>query len=390
MTIQHAKLSPSGASRWLTCTKSPEACQGLKDKTSVYAQEGTEAHELLEKWRKEGRPAIDTVLGSELEKIEAVTKAYNYIEELKQQDPGSIEMNETTMGPGILGDDVWGTADVIMYQPAFKTLHVIDYKHGKGVAVDLPSSQLEIYAILAKEAFAWMFGEVESVQTTIIQPRAIHGDGPIRSQNYTPEGLELIAIDMQMAIRKIGTDAAEYAPSESACRWCLAKATCEALQEQALAAAQMTFAEIPKKEEALEVAKSDLEIFFDNRKLIDLWLSAMDARILDSLMAGDKIGDLKVVQGRLGNRRWKSNDDEIKAILKSECKLKPKEMVTEKLRSVKQIEDLLHEKPARGREKKLAALADLITRSPGKPTVARGDDKRPSIAPQFEDLTKGA
>ncbi len=46
----HAKLSPSSASRWLYCTKAPEECEGIESPSSSYAEEGTLAHKFLEQW----------------------------------------------------------------------------------------------------------------------------------------------------------------------------------------------------------------------------------------------------------------------------------------------------------------------------------------------------
>ena len=48
MPTQHALLSASGAHRWLHCTGSPLLEKDFPDSTSVYAQEGTLAHELCE------------------------------------------------------------------------------------------------------------------------------------------------------------------------------------------------------------------------------------------------------------------------------------------------------------------------------------------------------
>lgn len=42
---QHAKLSASGASRWLACTPSVKLEENYENTTSVYAEEGTFAHE---------------------------------------------------------------------------------------------------------------------------------------------------------------------------------------------------------------------------------------------------------------------------------------------------------------------------------------------------------
>jgi len=46
---KHAILSPSGASRWINCTPSPRLEEQVKEEqSSVYAAEGTLAHEFAE------------------------------------------------------------------------------------------------------------------------------------------------------------------------------------------------------------------------------------------------------------------------------------------------------------------------------------------------------
>ena len=44
----HAKLSPSGASRWMSCTPSAAFESQFPDKSSSFAEEGTLAHKLGE------------------------------------------------------------------------------------------------------------------------------------------------------------------------------------------------------------------------------------------------------------------------------------------------------------------------------------------------------
>src|SRR3982750_206581 len=45
----HSKYSASGSERWFACPASVKLSEGLPDKTSVWAAEGTRAHAVLEK-----------------------------------------------------------------------------------------------------------------------------------------------------------------------------------------------------------------------------------------------------------------------------------------------------------------------------------------------------
>src|ERR1700750_2753441 len=47
--MAHAELGPSSAKRWMTCPGSVRMSRGLENKSSRYAEEGTEAHALAEK-----------------------------------------------------------------------------------------------------------------------------------------------------------------------------------------------------------------------------------------------------------------------------------------------------------------------------------------------------
>ncbi len=48
MAVAHAKLSASGAKKWLGCPPSAELEQQFPNSSSVYAEEGTHAHTLGE------------------------------------------------------------------------------------------------------------------------------------------------------------------------------------------------------------------------------------------------------------------------------------------------------------------------------------------------------
>ncbi|MDU2112484.1 MAG: DUF2800 domain-containing protein, partial [Clostridiales bacterium] len=45
---KHALLSASSASRWINCPPSARLTENIKEETSVYAEEGSLAHELAE------------------------------------------------------------------------------------------------------------------------------------------------------------------------------------------------------------------------------------------------------------------------------------------------------------------------------------------------------
>ena len=110
----HAKLSASGAHRWMNCPGSVRAEEGLKDSSSPFAEEGTKAHDLMEQMLLYARTDIDKY---DIEMAEHVRTYVDYVEsqkkpgdalfveeaELQQITLSDIEAFEAFEGVGIAG-----------------------------------------------------------------------------------------------------------------------------------------------------------------------------------------------------------------------------------------------------------------------------------------------
>lgn len=88
----------------------------------------------------------------------------------------SVDLSDIEVG-------LFGTCDQFIYVRPLRKLYAADYKHGAGVIVDANDNwQAKGYAVGALKLFE---GEqIDEVEIVIIQPRAAHTDGPIRSQHY--------------------------------------------------------------------------------------------------------------------------------------------------------------------------------------------------------------
>lgn len=76
MPNEHALLSASGAARWLKCTKSARLEEQMPETTSIYAAEGTAAHEFAE---LAGKYFTDAISETEYEaKVEELSKGEYY------------------------------------------------------------------------------------------------------------------------------------------------------------------------------------------------------------------------------------------------------------------------------------------------------------------------
>ncbi len=175
---EHAALGGSTAERWMACPGSVRLGKDIPSVSSWYADEGSAAHKVLELVLSEELAPrsfvgakINGVLVDE-EMVNHIENAADYIYRLK----GDRQMwTETRLDLARLGAPapMFGTADVLLYDAADKTLHVIDLKYGRGeVAID-GNAQLLYYAVGA--VLTLEDCQPENVVITILQPRSRAG-----------------------------------------------------------------------------------------------------------------------------------------------------------------------------------------------------------------------
>lgn len=175
----HAKLSASGAKKWMACPKSVAVEETIPEETSAYAEEGTHAHalaeKLLEAFKNEGRRTFteEEKQGEDQEMIGYVQDYVDYI--LGIYDSLMLEHKDTLLFIEVRVDfskyvrEGFGTCDCAII--ADKTLHVIDLKYGKGIKVSCRGNpQPRLYALGVIELLEWEY-PIENVTTHIFQPR---------------------------------------------------------------------------------------------------------------------------------------------------------------------------------------------------------------------------
>lgn len=168
-------------------------------------------------------------------------------------------------------------------------------------------------------------------------------------------------------------------PGEKQCRFCRAKATCPALLAEVTnavggePATAEDFAQFVPIDTTDGVGDNYLSLAMDKVGLVEDWCKAIRAEVERRLLRGDKVPGYKLVEGKQGNRQW-VDADKAEAALKA-LKLKQDEMFERKLISPTAAEKVLKKDPA-----KWDKLQGLISRNPGKPSVAPVTDKRPELA----------
>ncbi len=397
----HAKLSPSGAHRWMSCPGSVVLEADYPDQGSAYADEGTAAHTLAA-YVLQDKTEVDEYIGEVIhvgERKFTVDKTMaahvgNYVKLVRELAAGHTLLVERKVPIGHLTGETGatGTADAVIIDTDQEAITVVDLKYGMGVQVDaVENPQLMMYALGAYEAYS-VLGDFSYVSMYIHMPRLNHVSeyhiSVVELQQFADE-VRAAALNVGQAKEKPYADARddtlslkEYLnPGEKQCRFCKAKATCPALLAEVTEvvggkpATAEDFAQFtPDAADELGSAGDNyLSIAMAKVGLVEDWCKAIRAEVERRLLRGDTVPGYKLVEGKLGNRQWTSQD-EAEAAMKS-MRLKQDEMYERKIISPTAAEKVLKQNPA-----KWEKLQKLITRNPGKPSVAPAADKRPALA----------
>lgn len=364
----HAKLSPSAASRWMRCTMAPTLEAGLPDEASAYAAEGTQAHELAEfcartsvglSWG--GKPPA----AADQEMQDAADEYAAFIREtfLKLKDEGADPHIETELRLDLTDwiPEGFGTADCLIV--ADGTLHVIDFKYGKGVKVDAEGNrQMSIYALGALH-WAQMVYDIDVVRMVIVQPRL----GGISEWAQTADALLAWGEDvLKPAARKAFDGTGEFCPGEDTCRFCKASGSCRAQADHFLT----LFDDNPAPD--LLTTKEAGELL-QRAAGMDEWLKGLKGMVFGALMDGEPVTGWKLVEGR-STRKYTDEDEIAKRLRKA--KYKVSEIYEKKLLGISKMEKLL------GKRQMGDLIGDLIEKPRGSAQLAPASDKRPEFSPQ--------
>lgn len=426
---QHALLSPSSAEKWMGCPGSLRMCAGIPDTSSSYADEGTAAHFLAAECLRFGcdpegfsdaiilvghfpdegdftcwgiPPAGGVVRGTYVlaelpEMIEAVQTYVNSVRGHAEQ--GTLLVEQALPVGHLTGEEgATGTGDAVVLLS--DELQVHDLKYGAGVRVSAENNkQLMIYASGALLAYC-EFLDIDTVRLFIHQPRV--SDTP-STWALSVEDLRKFEAQVRErafhAMQCLNVEKYEAVvqhhlkPSEDACQWCLAKATCPGLAAYVQATVGAKFEDLSQVQDAKDLvppdtAPADLATKMASVGLIEDWCKAVRARVESDLLADVPVPGWKLVQGRQGPRQW-SNADAAEAALKA-MRLKQEDMYDFKIISPTTAEKLA--KAGTIGPRQWPKLQPLIMRKEGGLSVAPETDPRPawqraSAEEMFEDVS---
>ena len=246
----HALLSASSSKQWLHCPPSVRLQENFPNESSVYAEEGTFAHEVCEyKVRKYLKERVKRPQSEEYdtEEIEQITDVYaefviSIIEQMKENGCEPLAFVEERVDYSHIAPSGFGTADMLIIGKDEKgrgILHVCDFKTGAGVFVDADhNSQMMLYAIGALAAYGFLY-DIEIVRMSIIQPRLDNISTFECSRQELEDWGESIKPIAKLAYEGKG----EQHPGDW-CRFCRAKPVCKACADEALALCREDFLDL--------------------------------------------------------------------------------------------------------------------------------------------------
>ena len=360
----HALLSASSSHRWLHCPPSARLCEGYDDKGSNFAAEGTDAHTLCEY-------KLRTALGMEAKdptedlswydaEMEESTTGYaafvmELVEEAKKTCPDPVVLIEQRLDYSRYVAEGFGTGDCVII--ADGTLHIVDFKYGRGILVEAKDNpQMMLYALGALELFDCLY-DIDTVSMTIFQPRR----GNVSTYTLPKADLyewadTVLAPTAELAWSGEG----EYHCGEW-CQFCKAKADC-----RERANANMELAKYKFKQPPLLTDEEVKEILGRIDELI-AWASDIRDYALQAAISGKHWTGYKLVEGR-SNRKYTDERAVVAAVRAAGY-----DPYEHKVLGVTAMTTML------GKKQFNDILGGFVTKPQGKPTLVPDSDKRPAM-----------
>ena len=359
----HALLSASSSHRWLACPPSAVAAEAYPEQDTDYTREGTLAHGVAEIYASGDEPDLGSTTEDITPEMLEHAQAYaDYIQELKTSNDAIVLLERRVdFSPWV--PDGFGTCDCIILDD--DTMTIIDYKYGQGVPVSAHGNpQLKLYALGALNDYGFAV-DVTEVEMHIFQPRINN----ISTDRISVADLITWADEIVKPTAEKAAQGKGKYQEGTHCTFCPHAGRCRKLSN-----ACKEFVETHDLRVAVPILTPfEMAEVLQMESLITLWLRRVKAQALDSMLNGGEVPGFKVVEGKLGNRKWRNELETLKAL---ESAGYAKEDITEtKLLSPAAMDKAL------GKKRVAELLTDHIDRAPGSPTIAPETDKRPAYDP---------
>lgn len=368
---KHAVLSASSSNKWLVCTPSVRLEENFENKTSEYMAEGTLAHAIAEFKVKSYflEPIPKATYTRRLNKLkkdehfdkEMLTHTDTYLEYIKGV---ALETNtkpfiavEQKVDYSDYAPEGFGTADCILISK--NTLHVIDFKYGKGVEVSAEENpQMKLYALGAIKQFG-MFYDIKTIRLTIVQPRKDNiSEFETAKEDLLSWGETVVKPQAQKAFMGIG----DFVQGNH-CRFCKAKGACEFRAKENM----KVVGEIKEKQIRGILSNEEIADILNKTEGLNDWIKSVSEYALDEILKGNSVPGYKAVEGK-SNRKIVDIDKAFEILEANgidEALLYERKPLT-----LTQLEKTI------GKKQVAESIGDYIEKPKGAPTLAKETDKR--------------
>lgn len=384
----HARLSASGAKKWINCPGSIQLEETIPEETSSFAEEGTKAHALGELKlqaqlglikpatynRRAGKLGVDDAA------MEEYTDGYaafvlERFHAAQKETPDAQILIEQRLDFSEYVPDGFGTGDAVVIGDG--TLEIIDLKYGAGVKVSAENNpQLRLYALGAANEFGFLY-DIEKIRMTIYQPRMDNISSETISVSKLIEWGEDISLRAVIAADDSIVDCVAGDHCDSG--FCRARPVCRAYAEKRLDLARYDF------KAPAELTVAEIACIMGEADKLAKWAKLVTDYALDAAVnRGMSFPGYKVVEGR-SVRKYGKPDEDIEKIL-TDNGYKSSDIYVRSLRGITDLEKFL------GKKRFAELLKDCIIKPAGKPTLVPDDDPRPAIhsaaqaAADFKDV----
>lgn len=422
----HAVLGPSSSKRWFNCVGSVALSDGIDTGSSVFADEGTAAHELAQHCLATGFDAdrfagwwvnieghspneiirqMEPREGENVDKIfeiddEMVSGVQTYLDVCRNfinvAEPWEVLFEERVY----ISEDpvINGTCDFAAYNPATGRLVVVDLKYGRHISVDpTENTQAILYAIGTLKRLNNR--GVKSIAITIVQPR--DGGPPVKT--WEPDVLELheweadlvaagrvaeaLVVDRSM---QIPLDPKHFKVGDW-CKFCPALGFCETKRRHMFEMADAQFEVIDGGEPSVtfpapsELSDDKLSTILSHLEDFEAWKKSVIAYAHTQCEQGRQIPGWKLVQKR-AYRKWKDEEEAIELLeLRGIDPYQPR-----KVRTPADVEKFM---PGKNPAERKAFLQKFVEAKSSGTVLAPESDKRPAVKAsadeQFEEVSDG-
>lgn len=362
----HSIYSASGAHRWMSCPPSAQLEQQFPNETSVYAEEGTAAHDLAEHKLKKAlkmrsKKPTSKYQSDEMDEMTDMYVEYclGLIENAKETCPDLQILIEQKLDFSDYVPEGFGTGDLVVVGSG--TLHVVDLKYGRGVIVSAEKNpQMMLYALGALSLFDMLY-DIKKVSMVIVQPRV---DNFSTWEITVEELMKWAEEELKPKALLASTGGGEFCAGDH-CRFCRAKNQCRARAVKNLELLRYEFQDpsLLTDEEIAEIIGLAGEL---SKWASDVYTYATALAINE----GRQWDGFKLVQGRT-RRKY---TDEI-AVAEAAKAAGYTDIFKQSLITITEMERLM------GKKKFRDTIGSLVEKPKGKLTLVSETDKRQAVDP---------